>query len=693
MIFGKITENKASASAGACVSIILSLALIFGGLRLYDITSTSASCQEMADEVALSASSQVAKFYNVANVADTAILGLNITQYSLYAASVVAACAGNIVLCEQLLSSATKIGNTRSNFSKSAIKGLGIYQQTLPALCSYNSYKVAYSNNEQGVKNSAINFLIPENGGSIGYNGENLDEYSEDIEGQMGEVEDLGSQLKDAEKKLNDIKEESYMLDCGYDPNYCMYERAKNLGNLKGDENPYFSSVDTWNYNSAYLRAYKYFQSRSKGENPQLQNTEREKSRSYLRLDYYKYVISKIEDTFKLPKDENDNYGWAEIYHEKDGFRRSERYTEVIYPITENNGKKYMHSNLNMKCAKGAILTGSCKDFDDGGFEQCPNCEFSTNNTGNIGSAVTNTKVGFDYYYHKIKSLKQDYDKECEKVNEMFEKLKNKANETRDKIFSFLSEAAKARIKVTPPGRVGTISILESKSDGNSRFFDNAPFVTSNFDLGSRVAISGAKLQKDDNESGISLVLDRIKPKSSKNATSKFLSSSVEAIEQGGNSAEKSVKKLLEGQNLGKNSGRGERWASSIFDGLGERLGLDPADWSAYKPVLENSSVISHVDNGKFASTFSSISDQLKSTSSPNTDIISALKDYAIDQSKSKLDQSLINIGTFNESDDRGSLIVDFKGIFNDISSSVIEEGIDSIFNNKFLDKGLRTWK
>ena len=52
----KLKSNNASASFGACVSIMLSLVMMFSGIRLYQITSISASAQESADASALALS-------------------------------------------------------------------------------------------------------------------------------------------------------------------------------------------------------------------------------------------------------------------------------------------------------------------------------------------------------------------------------------------------------------------------------------------------------------------------------------------------------------------------------------------------------------------------------------------------------------------------------------------------------------
>ena len=107
LIKRKLRDKSGSASASAGVCILLSLALIFSGLQLYEVTSVSASSQETADTASLSAESEVAKFYFVAKTADGTVLAMNVTQLVTYAVGVVAACSGNVAMSADMIGKAT----------------------------------------------------------------------------------------------------------------------------------------------------------------------------------------------------------------------------------------------------------------------------------------------------------------------------------------------------------------------------------------------------------------------------------------------------------------------------------------------------------------------------------------------------------------------------------------------------------
>ena len=76
-MISKLKSSKASASIGGGISILVALALMFTGVRLYQIETEAASIQETSDASVLAAEAQVAKFYNVANTCDTAIVVMN----------------------------------------------------------------------------------------------------------------------------------------------------------------------------------------------------------------------------------------------------------------------------------------------------------------------------------------------------------------------------------------------------------------------------------------------------------------------------------------------------------------------------------------------------------------------------------------------------------------------------------------
>lgn len=649
-MFVKLKERRGSANVSACICILLSLVLIFSGLQLYELTSVSASSQETADSASLSAEGEVAKFYFVANTADGAILAMNVTQLVTYAIGVVAACSGNVAVSSDMIANANKIGEARGKFSTKAKRALNTYQKALPALATASAARISVENNGSKSDYKGIAVLVPDEGDEIVSNESDLDASGQDVESNIGSLQDKGEEVAEAEKEINKLKEEAYRLDCGDNPGYCLYERASSLSTLDASENPFYASPDTWDFNVAFERSLNYFENRASIENPNAQTTAREKSRSYLRKDYYNYCALKMQEAKNLGKGDSELYIWPDIYHEKNGFRNSERYRERIYPVTQTGDTEIMHSNAGMSCASGYGWLGSCADYDDGDFEQCSVCEFSTNNTGNIGSATTNTTSGFEHYFHKIAKLAKEFREKSAEFNEGLDELKSLGESFFSKLTSFFKAAKEARIQVNPPGRDGAVSIAADTRDvvGQTSFANT--FMTATKPLGTRVAFSGAVLEVDSHDSGASLICERIAgmaDSSSNSPIAQAWKSAVYAFADGtqavkgafanaGNSA--AVRALL--------SSAGGKWAIDSLSSFADGLGLEPADFGAYKPVIASTASVVKDSSSTFARKYSQLQEATLANTNSGTSALSTLTNSLREKVDGLLTDSTLSIGS-----------------------------------------------
>ena len=75
----------------------------------------------------------------------------------------------------------------------------------------------------------------------------------DDAKNTLTEIKNESCELKDAAKKAeeaiikaNESKLKAFNADCGNNPNYCMYERAKNKANMTGSDNPLFKNIDNF---------------------------------------------------------------------------------------------------------------------------------------------------------------------------------------------------------------------------------------------------------------------------------------------------------------------------------------------------------------------------------------------------------------------------------------------------------------
>ena len=685
----KIKSKNASATFGVAVSVMLSLVLMFSGLRLYQITSVSASAQESADASVLGAEAEVAKFYTVANAADTAILAMNATQYVMWGAAIVMACTANPAGSAEMIAQANRIGSARTKFSVNAKKGLNAYQTALPFLAAARSSALTKSNQLEGDNAKGVAILVPMQGSKIDVYSDELDSRQGDVEGSVDEVQKKGEELKRLSDEMDDKKNRAYQLDCGDNPSYCLYERASSLSEMPAGSNPFYSSADAWDFNVAFLRSCAYFNAREHSENPYSQTSVREQSRSFLRKDYYAWVSQKMQEKRNENVDPNSLYDWPEIYHNAQGFRESERYYESIYPITEEDGKSMMHSNAALTCASGYKRLGSCADWDEGSFEKCEECEFSTSNTGNIGSATTNTLSGFEHYFQEIRKLKQEYDDAKRKYDEESENMKENVNDANGKLSDFLSAAKRARINVEPPGRDGAVFMSMTTHSQNSKSVTNA-FVTSTKDVGDTFAVSGAKLEVDPNESGLALMTKRLKCQGG-GAGASIWNSILDNFGQGQGVGAGAIS-----DNAGGSKSRNAvgTYANDLLEKTLAAAGLSPADWSGKKPVIVNTEKVVENESDSFAKAFKSAQGTARKSSAPSTDFADCLSSL----SNTKLDEMFSNSSVEVASVDipligKVGLTIDVGDLAGQASKELVGKSIEEIENIVMSNRNERSWK
>ena len=682
----KLKQINGSASFMASVSVLLAIVLMFSGIRLYQVTSIAASAQESADSAVIAAEGEVAKFYTVANTADTAILCMNATQYVLWGTSIVLACTGNVAGSAEMLANANRVGSARTNFSTKAKQGLNAYQTALPLIAASKGSSLLSENQLEGDDAKGVAVLVPMKGENINVYTDELDSAAEDAGNAVSEAQKCGEQLKNLSDAMDEKKSRAYQLDCGDNPSYCLYERAKSLANMPSGSNPYYASADSWDFNVAFNRSLAYFNARCESENPSAQSSVREQSRSYLRKDYYAWAAKKMREC--KTGGTNSLYNWPDIYHDARGFRGSERYFETIYPITFKDDEMIMHSNPALPCASAATEFGSCADYDEGDFVQCSECEFSTSNTGNIGSATTNTVTGFEHYFQEICKLKSEYDEAKRKYDEEAEKMKENVDDANSKMNDFLNAAKKARISVNPPGRDGAVLLSVTDHANKSSSITNL-FVTQNSNQGTTFAVSGSKLEVDESESGFALVAKRLKSSGS-GAGSQVWNSMLDGFTSGKSVSSSEISKQVGGGVLG-NIG------TYALDKLGKTLdaaGLAPADWSGKKPIIVNTDKIVSNESDSFARMFKQAQSTARNASAPSTDFsdsLKALSDSKIDSifSGSTVDIVSVDIPIIG----KVSVTIDVGDLLSSNTKSLVNSSIDKVSAIRPSSSQMRSWQ
>ena len=684
----KLKQTHASASFGVAVSVMLSIVLMFSGLRLYQVTSIAASAQESADVAVVAAEGEVAKFYTVANTADTAILCMNATQYAMWGISVVMACTGNPAGSAEMLAYANRVGTARTNFSTKAKRGLNAYQTALPFIAAAKASSLVSENELEGDDAKGVSVLVPMTGENIAIDTDDLSDAEKRAQESVSEAQKRGEELKSLSDAMDEKKSRAYQLDCGDNPGYCLYERAKSLATMQSGSNPFYASADSWDFNVAFNRSLAYFKARLSVESPSSQTSVREQSRSYLRKDYYSWVVKKLQECKTSSTGAGSLYDWPEIYHDARGFRESERYHESIYPITFSDDQMIMHSNPALPCANGASEFGSCADYDDGDYVQCTECLFSASNTGNIGSATTNTQTGFEHYFQEIYKLKKEYDEAKKKYDEEAEKMRGNVDDASNKLSDFLNAAKKARISVSPPGREGAVLLSTTNHVNKSSSILNA-FVTQNSNQGTTFSISGAKLETDERESGFAIVAKRLKSQNA-GAASSIWNSILDTFSSGNSLNSSVISDHLGGGVLGD-------VASYALGKLGKVLdsaGLAPADWSGKKPIIVNTDQIVENEADQFARIFKQAQNTARQASVPSTDFSDSLKAL----SNSKIDSMFSGASVDIASVDvpiigKVAVTVNVGDLLSSNTKSLVNSSIDKISALNASSDYSRSWQ
>lgn len=322
------------------VSLLLTLSLIFSTAQVYRIGSASADIQNVADSSVQAAENEVAEFMILVRVADSAILSLSLGGIVAAALGVVAMCTPvTAAASDVLLEASAKMFEARDKFSDKCSKALNEMQKTLPFLASVRAYQVAQSNNGGTFDANYISIalLMPAEGVTI--EAGNIDAAKgvlDEVNSSADEIKQAAAEAEEAAKRANDAKVRAFMADCGNNPNYCMYERAKNKAYMTGPENPLYNSPDTWSFSVALKRCQAYYPKRLQIEAPDGPSVDAQ-ANSALRRVFYTYAIEQFSHAYVIDTGDTFQANFPHLPKNTDEMRQTSMYTNVSFPISDGN--------------------------------------------------------------------------------------------------------------------------------------------------------------------------------------------------------------------------------------------------------------------------------------------------------------------------------------------------------------------
>lgn len=605
-------DDGGFSTVGMVLALLISVSLVIGATQVYKVRSVAADVQNVADACALAAEKQVASFYIVAQVCDSAILSLSLAGITTIGIGIVAACVPPTqALSAKLVEAGKHILDARTRFARSCAEGLNRLQSLLPIFAALDAAALGRANAGAGGDHSyfALAVLTPFEGQDIALpSTEQEDQALENIEDQRESIAEAAQQAEDAAMQANEHKLAAYRADCGAAPAYCMYERAQTLAGLAGNSNPHYSSVDAWSFSVALRRAQAYYPVRLAQEAPATDAVE-EQARSAIRKRFYTYAVSLLNSAYVHETQDTFEAYFPLLPRNTEEMRQTPLYTESVYPITEDaEGARHMHAWSGCPAAleEADAGIGSVAQWEAEGMQTCALCEFSAARVGSVASASTSIENGFEHHYQIVAREAELYEQERSKLDAQTKKVKDPAQDLFETLANLLDGARSFRLKVSPPGSIGAIAVVIDSAGVNMADILPNSLVAAPHSLGSRMAISAASLADDDaseTDTVISSLLDGLLQEAGVGVLPAQVlgiwSGLLRMYSAGHESLASHIASCLNSLPLVGASGLGT-WASKKFQEYIERVGLEPPDLVSHKPVLLNTFYVASADQSAF---------------------------------------------------------------------------------------------
>lgn len=604
-------HDEGFSTVGMALALLITLSLIFTCARVYEIQTASAQVQDVADAAALAAENVIAEFYIVVTVCDALTFTLSLALVVALGIGTVCACIpATASLSKALFEAADQIRSARDSFYQSAQDSLTTLQNALPFIATVKAQQVMNANSRDGSAYQGIVVLAPWSSDSASeVSFEATDSAWESVNETHDELSECAEEAEQAAQKADEWKEYAYRHDSGSQTQYCMYERAHKLAGLSGSANPYFSSVDTWDFAVALQRAQDYYQARYQNESAQTSSID-EQVNSILRKRFYRYAQGQVAQGYVRETDTSFEAFFPLLPKNTSEMRSTELYTEAVYPITQDpQGQLTMHAWSGCPAASSGTGAGvgSIRDMDtSAAYVTCPTCKFKPSSMGKVAAASSSIENGFEYHYNEVARAAQEYEKARERLDPLAQRVKELADASFDAISDAFREIASQRIQVSPPGALGAIALVIDTGRSSSHF--SSAFLSENESLGVRAAVSSATLVSESSDEGENILtsfLDGVTPETdvALGATQFVLamwSGLLHVYAQGQEMLSSSIEELLNAIPLASHSGLGT-WASDAFEECVADAGFEAPDLRARKAVLVNSAHVLSADDSTFS--------------------------------------------------------------------------------------------
>lgn len=617
MPFERVFRDKDGfTTVGVALALLITLSLVFSSAQVYRINSASAETQAVADAAALAAMNEVAEFVIVVRFCDAVLLTMSLTSLVVLGLSVAAMCTPvTFELSGTLLQMSGKVAEARDSFALKAEEMLNKLQRALPVLAAANAMSTAQANGSGEGRYVALAVLVPWEGQPLVVgSGEALSQAVGEVSQNSENLKEHAQQAEVAAEKANQAKTIAFEHDCGFNPGYCMYERASSLAGLGGASNPYYASVDAWSFSVALSRARAYYAARSANEVAGGLSVE-ERARSALRSRLYDYARDVLSGAYVKETEGSFQARFPLLPKNTAEMRETELYTEEAYPVSSSDDGLVMHAWSGCPGVQGSFSLGSISQMETGDYETCDLCGFTASSMGKVAAASSSIESGFEYHYRAVAEAASEYQKARADLDPLSQNVEETATGLFGEIENAFKQVSGDRLLPEPPGSQGVVALVVNPGPVPMGFLSG--FVESQASISVRAALSAATMVEEPAGEGgdvIASALDGLGAESSSlvNAASIALSCwscLLQAYSDGYRSLQKAVSVAADAVSFESSSGLGV-WAVSALDEMVVSSGLQPADLNACKPVLVNSHHVASGSMDSFCATLMGVKQQ-----------------------------------------------------------------------------------
>ena len=454
-----VRDDGGYTTLAMAVALLMCLTLAFGTAAAHWTMSRSADVQEVADATAMAGANCVAAFSTVAQVLDACVLTMGLAGAVVCGAALVVAAIPYLqAKAPAIMDVGRKILEARKGFARTAAQGLKTFEEALPALIMCNSASCASANSLGGTSYVGMAVPFPQSSKSdFSFLEDGLD--GKEMEKDAEELAEASARKQEAHERAQEAKTRAWRAD-NIDNPMCLRSRASTLAGLSGSLNPYYTSVDAWEFEYARIRARNYYLRRYTQEHFTGGSVD-DLQRSAARKQFFGYAYEAVGRMSCKDTEDTCSMKLSELPHTTSGVRSTRLYNDVVWPCTIEEAGRTLHCSLSCPGATGPFDgNASLSAIDSGSALMCEQCRMDVRAMGNVADASTNIDNGFEHYWRIIVNASKDYER-ARKDEIAAEKDMQKAAEKGRSAFDKAMEILSAdRPKLCPPGAWGCVSVV-----------------------------------------------------------------------------------------------------------------------------------------------------------------------------------------------------------------------------------------